>query len=287
MSIKSMESIHSISLKQLDKGEDLIIKYKGLCPYLGKEYIAILLFDGHGDISKIFLNTLENLPLESIIKYSHEPTKEIQRQLEHSYLPIRAGATCSIVKIFDDHIDVETTGDSKAIVAINNNIVYVSPEHNYHNPEEKKRLEYESKIFRNKKSNGILVLSPTTITQDPDPISTTIYDKKGNNICLSLTQSIGHHGITGICPDRRKIYFSSKDKVDVVVASDGVWDMMNHEFEEDLAMFLSSNTTSEDIMKEAEKRWKQAWKYDYEGRIYNDQKIPTYDDISVGIFHKI
>jgi len=284
--MSSIKPNHSISVKQLYKGEDYIIEYKGVCPYLRKEYIVIALFDGHGDdVSKTFLRTLQNLPLENILKYSQEPTQEIQRQLNWIFLPIQAGATCSIIKIFDDHIDIETTGDSKAIMAINNNIVYVSPEHNYHNPEEKKRLD-ETIIYRNKKVPDILVLSPTSITQEPDPIVTTFYDKYGNNVCLSLTQSIGHRGITGIRPDRRKIYFSPEDKVDMIVASDGVWDMMNHNFEEDLAMFLSPNTTSEDVAKEAEKRWKQQWKYIYKGIIYYDEKLEIYDDISVGVYHK-
>lgn len=98
---------------------------------------------------------------------------------------------------------------------------------------------------------------------------------KFDGFYLVPTASLGHHGKTGL-PDISDMYceisYNPSDKIKIILASDGLWDMLNMEF--DLYYLLSKN--AEELCTFAEMRWKQEWIY-FDGKT----KFPGYDDISV------
>jgi serine/threonine protein phosphatase PrpC len=250
-------------------------------------YDFIAVFDGHGDTNKKFMNTIKELPIKDIIREAECPAKAIHKLLIDKYFPINAGTTFICAKIFSDNVKITSVGDSTAYLYINNKLTYKTTEHLITNPVEKQRLISQSIKHVIKQDMNCNILSPTSIEMDKKNFYKIKFIKDYNECWISMTQSIGHQGITGIEPETNIIYYNPEDKVDLIVATDGLWDIFNPEtIKQDYTMVL--NFSSIDLVNEAEKRWKQPWELHSDGIVYSEQSFPpdNYDDISVGIWRR-
>jgi len=102
---------------------------------------------------------------------------------------------------------------------------------------------------------------------------------------LSLTQSLGHHNFTGFLPEVVTVPFLPMDEVQIVIASDGLFDIIKDDDSSDLLLLATASAT--EIAEFAEKRWKQEWKYIPD--IANPEEFsythfPGFDDVSVGVW---
>lgn len=282
------EVTKSISNRPLGKDEDYIIEGSDLCPITGQNYDFIAVFDGHGDINKKFMKTIKELPINDIIREAECPAKAIHKLLLDKYFPVNAGTTFICAKIFSDNVKITSVGDSTAYLYVNNKLTYKTTEHLITNPAEKERLNSQSIKHIVKKDMNCHILSPTSIEMDAQNFYKIIFIKDHNECCISMTQSIGHHGITGIEPETSVIYYNPEDKIDLIIATDGLWDVFNPEtIEQDCTMIL--NSSASEIVNEAEKRWKQPWDLHSDGIVYPGQTFPlsNYDDVSVGVWHRL
>jgi serine/threonine protein phosphatase PrpC len=271
----------------LCKGEDFITQGSGICNETGNPFDFMIVFDGHGDLTIQFMYTIKKMPLVEILQNIGCPAKAIQKILIENYknIPIKAGSTFTCVKIFEDRIIVTSVGDSTAQVYKNDVLVYSSPDHNMQNLSEVLRLRRDGIQYYSKKDHSIRVISPSSIEID-NSIFRYTFKKDNNNLHLAMTQSLGHHNITGLEPAVKIIHFGAEEKIDVIIASDGLWDVFNSNFEQDRAMIL--NASAREIAKEAEKRWKQEWDLIQGKNIYKSQIFPAdqYDDVAVGIWRR-
>jgi len=286
----------------MNKNEDFITK--GHCvPIEGEEFDYILVLDGHGDVLKQLMAYIRELDFDEIMTASasaNECTATYLNNLINAdkRFHIRAGCTFACAKIFSDRVVVSTVGDSNIYVYINNMLEYVSPDHNINNADEVARLESEGITYILKDDQTFKLVSPTSLTYDmakslhfTAPIKYVDYSTSGSELYtelyIAMTQTLGHHGITGLKPATKTIYFKPTDKVDVIVATDGVWDVIDPELnveDKDKIIHLSA----EDIAKEAVNRWKQGWDYIYNNETYSNTEFgPSgWDDVSVGVFRR-
>ena len=161
-------------------------------------------------------------------------------------------------------------GDSSIFVFKNGELCYRSVDHNYSNEHEQERLTAEGvrgEMVRGHKPN---VLSPTTISMVPSPLfrfaaANDSDDHVYSSTCpdayamlLAPTQSLGHFDRTSLVPTVQRVRFSRADHIKVVVASDGVTDMLNIDtIAEDMQMLLRGS--SSEIVEYASSRWNQEW----------------------------
>jgi len=87
------------------------------------------------------------------------------------------------------------------------------------------------------------------------------------------------------------LYFPVESSLQIVIASDGVFDVMNHEVEEDYNVLCNSQTADE-VVDFAVARWKQDWHIvHYNTCEYIDPSKKTikitggYDDVSACVYH--
>jgi serine/threonine protein phosphatase PrpC len=106
---------------------------------------------------------------------------------------------------------------------------------------------------------------------------------------LVPSSSLGHNELTGYNPEYKILTFDlDSDKVKIVCASDGFWDMVNIELQDDKNNLLTMDANS--LCDFAERRWKQPWKYCTD-RTNMDKFIvtnfPSYDDIGVATYEYV
>jgi serine/threonine protein phosphatase PrpC len=277
---------------QLNKNEDFITR--GQCvSEEGESFQYIIVLDGHGDITRQMMPYVRGLDFDSIMCHKCPATYLNDLLNEGNRFHIRAGCTFACAKIFDNRVESITVGDSNVYIYVNNELVYLSPDHNITNSEEIQRLEEAGITYKTQDDQTFKLISPTSLAPDmsqsihfltPTPY---IEPDTGCELFIAMTQTLGHHGITGLKPYRKTILFQDTDKVDVIVATDGVWDIIDPELiAEDKTMILQAS--AKDIAKEAANRWRQGWNYIYNGHTYpNTEFGPVgWDDISVGVYRK-
>jgi len=262
----------TIAVKQLDKGQDFALCGTGNDISTGEPYTYGLILDGHGPNNSHgkndFMEIMERCHLPAYIS-SENPVKELWEYIKvHQHLyNINSGSTLVLVKVYDNRICIWHIGDSQGVVLINDQIVHITKSHD---------LDLENEFERVTKlgatsypGNYPKLKSETEITMEKNSVN------KFAGFCLVPTASLGHHGKTGL-PDISDMYcgiqYSSSDRIKIVLASDGLWDMFNMEF--DLHHLLSKN--AQELCDFAEVRWSQEW-------LYEDipTKFPKGDDISV------
>jgi len=118
-----------------------------------------------------------------------------------------------------------------------------------------------------------------------------------------MSQSIGHHNITGYQPERHIEYFNQEDTIQCILGSDGLFEMMlikeslptipellPTELEElDKDTFDMLTMTAEELVLKAEHRWKKEWNYMWHIKDYTKiVNVPynDYDDISAIVWRK-
>jgi serine/threonine protein phosphatase PrpC len=258
----------------------------------------MILADGHGSDScivtgkrtpsMVYKNLFDKLDMDKLA-CSIDPATYIREQIPDSKYNVALGATFILVKIFGDselpRAEFYSIGDSQCRMYKNDTLVYKNELHKPYNLKEVERLNVIPHWFM--KDHAPVILSDTELEMASSSRIYFMLDK----ISLALTQSIGHHHVTGILPERVVIPFDLNDHIQIVIGSDGVFDVLN-----DVAILqdqqILSIGTATDILRYAENRWKQSWKQvcrDKNGEYYvhdPDTHFNEYDDISVAVWNQ-
>ena len=201
-------------------------------------YFAI--FDGHsGDqparyckenLHKILLKNL-NLTKFNYDKSLHNSFQEIDNEISKKNFPNESGTTATVILIYqkynniskknEKYITCANVGDSKCYLIKQNSLIKISKDHNCNDKNEVERI----------KKNGGMVFSGRVFGS------------------LMLTRSIGdremkNYGVWSI-PSINSFKISF-DEVFIIIASDGVWDVVN---EESLFNVCKENLNCEELSK--------------------------------------
>jgi serine/threonine protein phosphatase PrpC len=291
-------TIHGAALEKvtlsLGKDQDFVFTHHHVASSDGEPTFDILaVFDGHGvkyedDDERYFMYHLRNAPLDSLLSAADPVTALVDylRQFEEKY-DIMGGAVGSIVHIYPDRVVSFNVGDSKTLVFLDGLLVYSNQGHTGRNPLEKERL---SKTHvgrtRNQHSHCPVVLNSTDITMIHS--SYTIFYHPLASVNIAPTQSFGHHGVTGYDPDTGIVPYTPEQKVHVIVASDGLMDMVSMTHIDDVD-FLS-RAGAQEIGAFAEGRWNQSWNYVFQGKVVQTgHQFPrdSRDDVGVVTWTKM
>ena len=195
------------------------------------------------------------------------------------------GSTLCICKVFEDRFEFSWVGDSTGKLYCQSSCIWQTKDHDRNNEEEQKRMEEDpdveiiKKNIYGEKILDIKVKNPTTIEMVPANLYQFLYKNR-----INFTHSLGHSGLTGSHISKKTIERIPGVSYKVVCATDGLWGMVcdeDHEFISDPA------NTSEDIVKFADKRWRQTWIQEYNGLIISRcGKFPesNIDDIGVSVW---
>lgn len=241
------------SVEQMDKGQDQT--YSGVFQdeETDEEGNWGLITDGHGTDKCIkFLRSIPQETLNGIFG-SKTPVENLAAHVNQNTTILNnesSGATMCLVKVYKDRIVVINCGDSQACVYKNGEQIFLSKEHNCLNATERHRLEKLSIKYQT--SGNIEVVTETKLCGVPSR-----YAVFPPNLVLATTQALGHNGRTGYAPDISVIPYEPDDTVQVVIASDGFWDMILKENREEMKSFASK--TSDELVKFAVGRWLQEW----------------------------
>ena len=248
-------------------------------------YTMIEVYDGHGENDCIDIIRSTNT-VEIIVDRPYAPELALDMMLKQKapLMPYGSGATFSCVKIFDSYVECRSVGDSEIWVFKNGVNVYKSPNHIWANLDEQARIGHRVKPIYSVKPE---LLSSTSITMTKS--SCVQFNKQiGQLIPLQLvpTQSLGHRGITGLSPAIHRVDFTDADDLRVIIGSDGFWDMVMSETDNE---FLCLCETADELCDFAEKRWKQEWDFIEDSKhpeIVEKTCFDAYDDVCVGLYRK-
>ena len=220
-------------------------------------YIAV--FDGHGGNKCI--DYVRTLTIDDIMM-TKNPALTLWELIESENF-YNSGTTFTMARITGTLIEIWNMGDSETHVFINKEHVYKTDVHTFNNP---------SEVIRT-----VNLVDSIESFQAPFPVSDTCIEniespvghfKTGESLVPS--QSLGHNGMTGFAPCFKQIRFESTDEVRIVCGSDGLFDML---------VDVSTGNVVE-LAKEAERRWRQEWKY----LSYKTTYGGVIDDISCAIW---
>jgi serine/threonine protein phosphatase PrpC len=236
---------------QLCKKQDYTVKGSYKNDKTGEQFEWLALFDGHGD--NTIINKIRNLDLTPFV-ISENPPIALQDYITKSRVLSpwnSSGATMCLAKVYKDHIKTFTVGDSQLIIYQDDKVVYKNKLHKWENIQERERLFVIDPLISLTPSNGFKIVSNTTMIDDNQG-----YIRYGNGRMLAVSQAIGHNNITGICPEIFTLPIKTGSIYRVLMASDGVFDVLIENEEETLEF---SKNTSDEIAYFAENRWKQKW----------------------------
>lgn len=253
------------SIKQVDKKQDFVSS--GTDP--NGDFKFIVVADGHGGNKTIdkFRSSdwTKVLSFENFIDIIYEEIKALGNTNDD-------GATLTIVKIFRTHIYVYWIGDSSARVYKNGAEIFRTKEHDMYNEDEMKRIIH----VRQRETVRLCAQTSEIVTQIPARYFE--FNRFMNH--LNMSHSLGHNGVTGKFMSHERIPITDGDTYNVIVGSDGFWDMM---CDEDNLLLSSNSVNSVMLLKLALTRWnKTDWKFE---RQYISPKFPAFtkEKTSIGL----
>ena len=259
------------------------------------EYYWIVCCDGHGDDT--FIDIIRCLNWGFIMGHesSYDCFMKIIENASHLY-NINSGSTLAMVKIYPTQIDSITIGDTPVIIYKNEHLVYKSPLHNLDNPIEKERIQHDSNY------SVFYKYSAKIETFEKYRVSLLGYTTFHRDVSLSMTQSIGHKGITLYKPETFTYNYDADDNIRVIVGSDGFFDMWifydeaiknpAHVIDSELDQLDILTRDSSYLCEKVHNRWTQQWEHywnpecptEYHVNCFTSEDI---DDISIVVWDNL
>jgi len=281
----STSSLSSVNLP-LAKGQDFVFT----CRHEGDDGCIdscdiLAVFDGHGPVSNDpdldFMHHLRAAPLHELLVAVDPVTALVDylHGLGKNY-DAAMGAVGSIVRIYRDRIETFNVGDTATMIFLDGALVYKNVGHCSNVPSELVRLRETvgGGRFYIETSTKPAVVDDTKITIQSSPY--TIFRHSSKPVKLAPSQSFGHHGITGYRPETATIAYSAEQRVHIVVASDGLMDMVSTDYAPDLEAL--SVLSAVELGALAERRWKQPWDYVYNGKlVQSGYRFCDFDDVGI------
>jgi len=249
-----MTSIIRISehLEQMDKGQDQTYTGTAIDEITGETFHYGMVTDGHGENNCIdFLRGISKEKLAEIIGKGN-PVETMAAHVNTVIKPHFGGATMCLVKVYKDRIECINSGDSQVAVFKDGILVYLSEEHNWSNESERNRLLNGPKKFRFVKSNAFKLLDDTKLIG-----CYAEYAVWDHDYALAPTQALGHGGLTGYSPEHKTLPVEPGSEYKIMIASDGVWDMVRKNELNDIQQFASMS--GGEAVAFVMSRWLQEW----------------------------
>ena len=203
-------------------------------PFLSMEKNNLSLFgifDGHGGdfVSKYLKENFASI-LEKNIKINYSSNfrsilktaiESIDKDLEKCNEAENCGSTGTIVIVNNNSLYCANVGDSKCFYISKNNVVQISEDHNCTNQNEREEL----------KKKGVLIFQNRVFG------------------CLALTRTFGDNALkkdgVGCEPSIKKIFLDKNNVKFIIIASDGIWDVVNEEKLWEIYNGLKNGTSEE------------------------------------------
>jgi len=238
-------------------------------PY--KEFKWGLVLDGHGEYDSPFFNKLWSFDFTKIVCFEN-PINEILNELSnYKDYNINTGSTLALFKVYNDSIKIYNIGDSRTIVYINNNLIYSTTAHNIDNLNESLRLLNKVDVRRKN------IFKPKVISNNKIKMIDSHIIIFNNLFALSMSQSLGHHNLIELFPEVVEIPYDSSDKINIICATDGLWDLFIENDYNDINDNLNMNLN--ELLDKYENRWKQEWILDDTIEVFDE-----YDDIGIVLY---
>ena len=243
------------------------------------DYMIVL--DGHGGKEKeLFVNHLMQLNWEQILTFHNNPNDvlavintHIMTRPESS---LSEGSTISIVKIYNNKIDIYWMGDSNVVVKVNNNLYKTKPHDSTHHADMARYRNNDN--FRFIRDHRLKVFHyPDTqeaITLEENFMINYKSMNTNKSTRINMTRALGHKD-NDVLPfiqkmDSMTLYIEPTDNVTIIAASDGVWDMFSydntslHVLLEDIKNSIMNNTFKiDEFLNTVKNKWEKLWKYYY------------------------
>ena len=267
---KTQEDTHLVAVEsrinQLCKGQDYTY-IDDITDDNEEECKVCIVFDGHGDNRVInFIRSIPNNKMNKLVS-GKTPIETLARYINSNiiyYKNITSGSTMCLTKIYSDRIECFNCGDSQLAIFKNGSLEYMNQEHNYKNEKERERLN--NKVIFKPSSNIKMTDENTLISVYSEYIEWNLNDIR---LTLACTQSLGHDGITGYDPEIMVIPITAEDKYKIIIGSDGFWDMILLENENEMKDLYNKNV--DDLMEQTTNRWLQEW--NMQDLLNNNQNI--------------
>jgi serine/threonine protein phosphatase PrpC len=242
------------SMNQLCKGQDYTYVDE-ITDVNGEDYTVCIVFDGHGDNRVIeFIRGIPNKKMNKLVSTAN-PVESLSKYINGNLLynkNLSSGSTMCLAKIYPNRIECINCGDSQIAVFKNGSLEYMNQEHNFKNEKERERLKDKASFTP---SNNIKIVNPNTLVNVYSEYA--VWDTEEDEVKLACTQSLGHNGITGFEPEVNVIPIIPGDNYKIIIGSDGLWDMIILEDEDELRDLYKKNI--QDIMTQTTNRWLQEW----------------------------
>ena len=244
-----------MGVAQLCKGQDQTYSGVFIDEETNEEGRWAMITDGHGSNTCInFLRSIKQEKLNEIVSKSC-PVETMAKYI-NQYARIgkyeSSGATMCLVKIYRDRIVCINCGDSRVMVCKNNEPMFLSKEHNSFNMNERRRIEACYPGVKIDKATNIKIISETKMI---GIVGEYIEFPSGTRLMTS--QALGHNGHTGYSPDYETIYYDKNDSLKIIIASDGLWEMVLKDNKEEITKI--AKMPCKDLLDFAVKRWLQEW----------------------------
>ena len=284
MSQFAFEPSHTIAtdfaVQQMASGQDYVCTGTGVDAETGESFEYTMLNDGHG--GNFCINYIRRMSPEEKSECigSPDPIRSLVAKIDGSgCVPVyrSSGATAVILKCYTNRAEVITCGDSQAVIFKDGEVIHVTQEHNSTNQEERVRVTANDKYFF-VQSSSVRLVSETEM----EPVKAE-YLSLPNGSLLACTQALGHNSITGYAPASFTFVYEQDASYKVVLASDGVFDMMIPGSKND--MDVLGTKTSQEICDWTVARWLQEWGYkDHNGEWKTERYSRQHcDDVSVAV----
>jgi len=265
------ESVRGVSMSQhvqgMDKYQDQTYLGDGIHETTGETFKYAMVTDGHGrddvirilrEISHVDLSKMlgKDDPVDALAKYVKRKQDELFALNKYNHKYEATGATMCLVRIFRDRIECINVGDSQAYIYCDGSLLFKTKEHAVHNEGEVARLKAMNPRLNFEDANNIEVVSETRMTQS---VSKYVVWPDGHR--LACTQALGHGGRTGYAPDTNTIVIEPGRSYQVIIGSDGIWDMMIKDSVSDAERLWGLDASG--VVKFANDRWLQEWEMVY------------------------
>ena len=238
-------------LNQLSKKQDYIITEQAIDNETGELFNWSAVFDGHG--SSDCIQFIRNIPIQTMNEFvsGNKPIENLYKYINQRLkTQVSSGSTMCLIKIYQNRIVCINCGDSQAAVYKNGKLEFITEEHSFKNEKENARL-----------ANNVTYIPSYDIEIVDDSTLISVYSEyiewNEDYTKLACSQALGHNGITGCAPDTVVIPITPGDRYKVVIGSDGLWDMVIKENDEDMLQLWGMDADA--IMKQTTERWLQKW----------------------------
>jgi serine/threonine protein phosphatase PrpC len=258
---------HTLSMTHcvqgMDKFQDQTYLGEGTDEESGEAFHYAMVTDGHGRddvihiLRRISASDLSTMlgkpdPVDALAKHVKIEQDELfaLNQYRHKYAG--TGATMCLVKIYKDRIVCINVGDSQAYIYRDGSLLFKTKEHTPSNTADVARLKSMNTGIEFEDSFNIEVVSETRMVQS---VSKYVVWPDGHR--LACTQALGHGSRTGYSPDIETIMIEPGRSYQVIIGSDGIWDMLIKDSIADAERLWGLE--AEQVVKFACDRWLQEW----------------------------